>query len=377
MKKLLLLSVFTVFSAHAEIFMLPEESNILYENTYPLNEYLVADVHNRCMMHYLSENGISNGYVIRVENESFPGTCLEKGFADVALYDEKNNLISTWNGYFSDGFFVGSLPLNAKVIKRYSDAKGAQYLNFLIEEDKQLKIRYIGTMHSFVSDKGQYTAFDACHPFEIIVQTPNTALFENADTLKNITSVVINYAQTLCPRVKDVILSASDSPSLTADDVYFTQHLRLAAANTWSVETIKNEKPAQIVPKIQEKPSSVAVTNTIKTQAETLKTDDAEELDNIAEDLLDKAIASEEPVFGTFAIHVSKANRTVVFADRPFIMKSFGNQLKLKAGWYQVSATLEPMDDFEKKKSGISLKEKAAIIKIKDAVSCSRPLCQK
>ena len=47
----------------------------------------------------------------------------------------------------------------------------------------------------------------------------------------------------------------------------------------------------------------------------------------------------------------------------------------MKNGWYQVEATLEPMSDLEKKRSGISLNEKAATIKIQNVKTCKTENC--
>lgn len=351
MKKFLLCLLLLNLSANAENFMLPQTQNILYDSTYPLNEYIISDEAGSCFFHYLTTEKITKDYTIRTENKTYPDMCLEKGFSHLELSDETGNLIHSWDGYFIDGFFIADLPLNAKVIKRTADENATQYLHFVIDEDKQLNVRYIGTMHAFLDEKGKYTSFDACHPFEITLQTPNKALFENKETLKNLTTVVKNYAQILCPQTPVIILNASDSPSLDKSGIYFTEHLNL---NDTPVKTATTLPAAKKTAK--------------KKQPVAHKT---------AEQLLKQSEQSGVPVLGEFVLHISdRTNEKVVFADKPFIMKAFSNALNLQKGWYRVDATIAPLSDFEKKRSGLSLKEKAALIVIHKAHICQTESCK-
>ena len=60
-------------------------------------------------------------------------------------------------------------------------------------------------------------------------------------------------------------------------------------------------------------------------------------------------------------------------------MKSLHNETTRKmkkSAWYQVKADLSPMSDLEKKRSGISLNEKAAVIEIHSATFCKKERCQ-
>ena len=350
MKKFLLLTVFFSIPAAAEVFMLAETGDVLYDSQYPLNEYVVSDTQNNCFFHYLTTDEVTSDYTIQFQNQSYPDICLKKGFVNLNLFDENKQRIGSWNGYFMDGFFIGNLPLNAKAIKRSSDENGSQYLYYLIDEDRQLGIRYIGTMHSFLNEKGKYSPFDACHPFEITLQTSNRALFENTDTFKNLLTVVEGYAQTLCPEAQTIVMKASDSPSLERNAVYYTQNLFFDGIS-WKMENVPVLKKA-------EKAEKKTVSH--KRQYKT------------AHELLALSRKTSVPVLGEFTVHISnKTNESVVFADKPFIMKALSNSLNLKEGWYHIQATIQEMDDFEKKRSGLSLNEKAAILVIQQASVCS------
>ena len=47
----------------------------------------------------------------------------------------------------------------------------------------------------------------------------------------------------------------------------------------------------------------------------------------------------------------------------------------LKTGWYKVEAFLNPMSDLEKKRTGLSLQEKASTIEIHSAIKCQDETC--
>lgn len=380
MKKLwLLLACFSFSAARAEIFMLSEKSNILYDNSYPLNEYLISDSQNKCVFHYLSSKKIPDGYMAVIVNESYPNDCLKKGLAKVVVLNEQNQPVESFEGYFTDGFFVGYLPLNAQVIKRFSDEQGTQYLYFLLDEDRQMQVRYLALMYTVLQKNGNYAAFDVCRPFDITLQTSNKMLIENKETLKNLTGVAKNYAQTLCPGIRDIMLHVSDSPSLDPDSVYLTYHLHLGDNGVWMTNVLEDitHTPA-VVPdeQVQEQINDTSVPVLSEpTQPEPPKK--KKHTGKTPEELLEISAKSGMPVLGQFAVHITnKTNKTVVFADKPFVMKAFGNELNLSTGWYQIKATVQPMSDFEKKRSGLSLNAKAAIITIQEAVLCTKAFCE-
>ena len=101
-----------------------------------------------------------------------------------------------------------------------------------------------------------------------------------------------------------------------------------------------------------------------------------EENKKYTEQLYSQSIATQVPVLGDFLVHVSeKTNENVVFIDQPFFMKVFKNNFNLSKGWYHIHALLEAMDDFEKKRTGISLNKKAALITIQEAIMCKEQFC--
>ena len=77
-------------------------------------------------------------------------------------------------------------------------------------------------------------------------------------------------------------------------------------------------------------------------------------------------------------VHVSnKTNKKVFFIDKPYLMKSrqTSKTKGLKEGWYKIDTHLEDMSDLEKKKTGISLNQKAFNIDIISIEKCQSEQC--
>ncbi len=357
-KFLLTTTLLLSFPAYADIFMLPQTQDILYESAYPLNEYLIPTADKTCVFHYLSDTKPANDSLIQIQNAQYPDSCLEKGAARVHITNAQGAVLETFDGYFLNGFFIADLPLNSRALKRTSDEENTQYLDFLIDEDKELNIRYIGTMHASLTQTG-YGAFDACAPFEITLQTPNKSLFENKDTLQNLSTVIKSYATTLCPSGQVIEMNATDSPSLTAEGIFFTQRwVRNPPNGEWTLDDENSMHPSFSSP-VQDSPAP-AFPDVIS-----------------AHQLLKAAEQTATPVWGQFIVHVSdKTSPKVVFADTPFIMKSLQNKSDLTQGWYRIWGSVEVMNDFERKRSGISLNEQAALLVIEKAERCANPSCR-
>ena len=357
MKKLFLLSFFiilsSIYAAKSDIFSLVENQNILYDSKQPLNEFLIYTSDKKCFIHYLSPFLIEDELFIHINKKSdlTKTNCLEKGYASVSIFNKRKEELQNLEGYFLDGFFIGNLPLNTYVMKRSADKNQTQYLYYFIDEDKELGIRYIGKMNS-QEKNGSYPAFDACTPFEILLQTQNKDLFKEQDTIQNLFTVAKSYAQNICSQVQTIIFSATESPSLSADGVFFREYLNKDnTSGLWFPDL--NQSFNYILSPLNEK---------------------------IINEKERKSFLSEKSQNTTnnYVIHVSKkTNGKALYIDKPYLMKSEQTQItqNMKSGWYQVEATLEPMSDLEKKRSGISLNEKAAMIGIQNVKACKTENC--
>ncbi|MBE6449776.1 MAG: hypothetical protein E7013_03695 [Alphaproteobacteria bacterium] len=369
MKKIIwifsLLCMLNFQQSYANTFSISQKENILYENENLLNEYLIYTADKQCFIHYLSTNPISDDLHIEVEetSEQKDVKCFEKGHFKINILNDKNDILQTLDGFFIDGFFIGQLPLNSHVIKRSAEKNGTQNLYYFLDKNDDLKIQYVGKMQAELTGN-IYTHFEVCDSFEIWLQTPNKDLFTDQTTIQNLFTVAKSYAQTLCPNIQTIIFGATDSPSLKQDGIFFKEHLvKDNSTALWmpdldsSFNYVLNPQPTGditlnpvlISPKKQQKQQKDETT-TIETPKETEK----------------------------LTVHVSnKTNKKVLFIDKPYLMKTLQNSKTkdLKEGWYKIDAYLEDMSDLEKKKTGISLNQKAFNIDIISAEKCKSEKC--
>ena len=358
MKKILFLTILSclapVFHANAvDVFALPTNERTIYERGFPLNEYLIYTQDEKCFLHYLSTTPPTQYIQIAKYPEVKNVQCLEKGFASVNIMDENNNPVRTLTGYFLNGFFIGSVPLNTYAIKRSAESNGTQNLFYFIDQDDNLKVQYIGKMHARIDD-GVYLAFDACNPFEILMQTQNKSLFDDQTTIQNLFTVVKSYAQTICPNVNRIVFKATDSPSLDKSGTFFQKtYQKDFTTGNWEEDQVSFD---EIVEFSENLPSVIDVPAPAPNSKET---------------------TAKSP---ELIIHISdKTNQKVLFVDEPYLMKAIQNDytLNLKSGcYYRVKAKLTPMEDLEKKRTGISLNEKADIIDITSATLCKDSTCR-
>ena len=323
MKKLLVfLFCLATFSVHAQSFSM---LNFLYEG-HPLDEYLIPSENNKCLLHYLSAQPIPKDW--KIKDLSSPN-CLKNGYHQVEIINGKKEIQEQLKGFFIDGFFVGKTPLNTSVLKRYTSSIGKQELFYKIEEDKGLEINYIGKASSKILD-GKYSPFDACSPFSIVLLTDRKELLSRPETKENILSVIKSYAQIICPNTKEIYITATDNPSLTVKP-FFEERLEKKGISNWK---------SVLPPSVQRIPNIVS--------------------------------NRETPPF--FAVHVSsQTGKDFAFTDLPYPIRI---NKGLTKGWWFIDGDLREMDDFEKKKSGIGLNEKAGILEVRQAYSCSDEQCR-
>ena len=367
-----LLALLYSSSAFCDIFALTDKQNILYESKNALNEYLIYTPNKKCFVHYLSPKKIEDSLTLQIKNKSdiTDVECLEKGFSEINILNSKNEIIHSLGGYFLDGFFIGGTPLNTYTIKRSAEENGKQYLYYYIDEDEELKIRYVGRMHSINID-GMYTAFEVCPPVEIFLQTSNKALFSEQDTIQNLFTVAKSYAQTLCPQVKTIVFSATDSPSLSDEGIFFREYLN------------KDDATSLWMPDLEQSFNYIMSPPTEKVEEKTIlkKTQSIVKEENVKEEPKIQANTPKEDISLTTdeaVVHISeKSNKRVLFIDQPYLMKATQTDLTkdLKVGWYKIKANFFEMTDLEKKRTGISLNQKAATVEILSVTACNDKNC--
>ena len=239
---------------------------------------------------------------------STPADKLSFGRHDVLILDDNDKIIDRLTGYFMDGYYIGTTPLKAKLIKRYSPRKNYQEAFYFLQSDPVLNVFFIGKMISFVKG-GEYTNFNICHPFQMVLVTENKALFQNPATLKNLVSVVKSYASTICPDIQSFVFSASDNPQKYEEDIFFQAFYKKNEQGQW-VEDNKfaihsdDLQPTPVVPKIvhtHDQPARHFNESTIDFPLHLLK----------AAQVIDK------PIEGTFIAHIAKLDQQYSWIDYP------------------------------------------------------------
>ncbi len=370
---LFLAAFFSSFAALADVFSLPAD-DVLYENNAPFYEYSFND-ENGCRFRYLSLAPPASDWRVQIKDNN---ACLKKGYATVSLIDGKNVAQKKYEGYFLDGFFINQLPLNSHAFKRSAASNGEQYLYYQIEKDDTLGINYYGKMTAYPR-ADDYSAFLACAPFQIILQTQNKALFAEVDTIKNLTTVIKSYASILCPAEQTILVQATDSPSLDESGVFFQMRLYRVNENAdWTSDMTQYKNDVRPLQKPVKPLAEAHLKEELVNPNKGASTPQTQALSSGAiqnpEKLLNDAITTGTKQKGTFQV-IKNSNRGA-FIDSPFVMQIKRNLsgVTMKKGCYIISGTLEAMDDFSKKKAGIPVRQNAAFIEIDTLAHCPKDL---
>ena len=334
------------------------------------DEYRLTTKDGACTLRYLSPVEVPADWNIYISDDA----CLENGAHEVHILDTEQVVRDSLSGYFMDGYFVGSAPLNTPIVKRVSTTPGIQEAFYFIEKDTDLKIDYIGKMTSRIQNF-LYPAFNVCEPFHVIAVTSNKKLFEKEETLSSLVTVVKSYAQNICPNVSTVIFEASDSPDYETH-VFSRLYLEKGPTGTWVLIPEKSfNKLVQEKETDRQKQKLLQQTYTLLEELPPydrpaflfgqFKVDFPYQL-MTASDLLNM------PVKGCFVLHVTEKNEETGWADVPFALQI---DTPLDPGWYLVTGQITSFSLQDKKKAGLSWKKPAARVMLSDHRKCSRPHC--
>ena len=334
------------------------------------DEYVLTTKDQKCTLRYLSPVKVPADWSIYISDEN----CLENGAHEVHILDPEQVVRDSLSGYFMDGYFVGSAPLNTPIVKRVSTTPGIQEAFYFIEKDPALKIDYIGKMTARIQNF-LYPAFNVCEPFHVIAVTSNKKLFEKEETLSSLVTVVKSYAQNICPNVSTLIFEASDSPQYETN-VFSRLHLEKGPTGTW---VLIPEKSFNLL--VHEKEADLQKQKLLQ-QTYTLL-EDLPPYDRPAflfgqfkvdfpYQLMTASALLDMPIKGCFVLHVTEKNEATSWADLPFALQI---DTPLDPGWYLVTGQITPLSLQEKKKAGISWKKPAAHVALFAHEACRQPSC--
>ena len=331
------------------------QSQIERVRTKTLDEHTLYDKNKTYRLTQLTKTP-QGSYIV-----ASPADTLEFGKHDVLILDDNDRIIKRLTGYFMDGYYIGNTPLKAKIIKRYSPRKDYQEAFYFLQSDDTLKIFFIGKMISFVKD-GQYTDFNLCRPFQMVLLTENKALFQNPATLKNIVSIVKSYASTVCPDVKSFVFSASDNPQHYEEDIFFQTFYNKNEKGDWVEDTryTVNNLPRPIT------------SEALSTHDQPARYFNERGID-FPIHLLKAAQVTGKPMEGTFIVHIAKLDMQNAWIDYPFPMALSSAR---STGWALIKGIITPMSDKEKRRAGISLQQEAAHVQLLKIKNCQQDYCQ-
>ena len=174
-----------------------------------LDEFVIATEDKTCAIHYLTTRTKYN-WTIKVDKSSCQSGWVH-GNATVQLYSPTKQLMETLSGSFSAGYWLGDFPLVKQVIERTSPENHIQSLSFLLGEDKEANITYVGQLRAVQPENRPYGAFRGCPDFRVLVVAPDEQIFENPAFQDKIAEQGLKYASMYCPAPEVVALFGATS----------------------------------------------------------------------------------------------------------------------------------------------------------------------
>ena len=128
-----------------------------------LDEFVISNEEKTCSIHYLTTKTKFN-WTIKVN----PNSCRDgwvDGHAEVRLFSPTKEQTETLSGFFNQGYWLDTFPSLGRIIERSSPKERVQSLSFLLGEDKEANITYIGQVRANQPEERPYSAFQGCPDF--------------------------------------------------------------------------------------------------------------------------------------------------------------------------------------------------------------------
>lgn len=335
-----------------------------------LEEYVIPDVNGECELRYLSRFHIPESWQFQIKKGE---NCLKRGYHEVVILDEYGHQRDAINGYFIDGYPIGKTPLNTPVIKRSSPKMNYQEAFYLIDSSASLKTFYIGKMTSQMQDD-IYPVFNVCEPFQMVLLSDSRELFKTKAYIDNLKTVVKSYAKTICPEVSKIVFSASDNPYAYESDIFFQSVLDKNEDGSWSEQdefTFNEAEDNSSEKQLTYDEAKMALSH-MKPYHRPALMFGRSRLD-IPYVSMRASEVLEKPVSSRFVIHVSRLDEGKIgWADYPFPIEI---QTVGRKGWYVVDGHLLALNEFEKKKRGLSLSQDGARMAVTRWEQCTEEQC--
>lgn len=174
-----------------------------------LDEFVIATEDKSCAIHYLTTRTKYN-WTIKVDKASCQDGWVH-GNTTVQLYSPTKQLMESLSGSFQEGYWLGDFPLVKQIIERTSPEDHIQSLSFLLGEDKEANITYVGQLRATKPQDRLYGPFTGCPDFRVLVVVSDEKNFQNEAFQDKIAEQGLKYAASYCPNLEIVALFGAKS----------------------------------------------------------------------------------------------------------------------------------------------------------------------
>lgn len=368
-------------------------------------EYKISSKDKRCSILYTTDKPakkIKNWFISVGRN-----SCSENliyGRAEVSVFNEKGNLETTLDGYFTEGRFTGRKNLNVVLLNRYGAGKNEQNLSYLIDSDLELKIHYLGYLKSKRNKKtGFYSPWSGCSPFIIAAVTENEELFLENTVTDNILRTAESFADIFCQGATQMKFFATTVPQgiagmdmpengkKSSEDATETDSKLIYAAvlerkpgKKWKIVSDKTQNLARLRENARRSEDLREHQLMMADYNELTKSDylgrlaymiGADRIENLPAMLTATAI-TQKPVHVNLLVHISSLGIDEARANWPeeFLITQTSGLLN-RPGWHIVSGNLRLMTSEEKKQNKKTNLFGFGVLELSSAASCEQEAC--
>ena len=278
-----------------------------------LDEATISTEDKNCAIHYLTKKTKHN-WTIKVDAQECKDGWVD-GFATVQLYSPRKELTETLSGFFKEGYWTDTFSAPGKVIERTSPEERVQSLSFLLGEDKEANITYIGQLRATQPEERAYGAFQGCPDFRILVVVPQTATFQNPAFQDKIVEQGLKYIRTYCPDPDILALFGATSP--THPEIIFHMQvdtvtgdrtiLPLELKEDESISPIElREEKTDILLSVEPEKDTTIVSYTPALPSNPIKVQEQKKERDILSHLQILSKTSKQPVSGRVAVHINQ-----------------------------------------------------------------------
>lgn len=209
-----------------------------------LDEVIISTEDKKCSIHYLTPR-VRYNWTIKVDLENCKEGWVD-GFSTVQLYSPKKELTETLSGFFKEGYWTDTFFAPGMIIERMSPEDKVQAISFLLGEDKEANITYIGQLRAIQPDARPYGPFMGCPDFRVLVVVPETSAFQNQAFQDKIMQQSLKYAYSYCSEPK--IIAIFGALSAQAPDIVFQMQVDPLTKEKKIMTPFVKDVPKEILP---------------------------------------------------------------------------------------------------------------------------------